>query len=100
MPEFGGQQIGRGYDNDKFLGPYGLFGQVEYRFQIWSVIEGALFCDLGQVQADYNDFTFNEVLFSGGGGLRLNFGDNTILSYDIGFGLDSWSIVFRYGHSF
>lgn len=100
MPEFGGQQIGRGYDNDRFLGAYGLFGQVEYRFPVWSVIEGALFCDFGQVQSGYADFTPDQILYSGGGGLRLNFSDNTILCYDIGFAPDSWSIVFRYGHSF
>ena len=49
MPWLGGNDSLRGFRNYRFRAPHALLLQAEYRWEIWSGLDGALFYDTGQV---------------------------------------------------
>ena len=49
MPTLGGNDSLRGYRDYRFRGPHALLLQAEYRFEIWSGLDAALFYDAGKV---------------------------------------------------
>ena len=49
MPTLGGNDSLRGFRDYRFRGPHALLLQGEYRFEIWSGLDGALFYDAGKV---------------------------------------------------
>jgi imidazolonepropionase-like amidohydrolase len=105
MPSFGGMAVGRGFQRGRFIGMIGAFGQLEYRFPIWSIIGGDLFLDSGQVCADYRQLSLDAFHFSGGAGLRFAFSERSILSVDVGFNGEPISgeglaVIVRSGHAF
>jgi imidazolonepropionase-like amidohydrolase len=104
-PEFGGLALGRGYQPDRFIGNIGAYGQLEYRFPIWSMIGGDLFVDAGQVRDEYQQFTPDGFHLCGGAGLRFAFSEQSILSVDVGFdgepiSPEGFTIIVRTGHAF
>ncbi len=105
MPSFGGLSIGRGFQPDRFIGNFGFFGQLEYRFPVWSIIGGDLFLDAGQVCGDYGQLRFDAFHLSGGAGLRFAFSERSIISLDVGFdgeplSPEGFTVIIRSGHAF
>ena len=49
MHTLGGNDSLRGFRDYRFRGPHGILLQGEYRFEIWSGLDGALFYDTGKV---------------------------------------------------
>ena len=49
MPTLGGNDTLRGFREYRFRGPHAILAQAEYRFEIWSGLDGALFYDAGKV---------------------------------------------------
>ena len=49
MPTLGGNDSLRGFRNYRFRGPHALLLQAEYRWEIWSGLDAALFYDAGKV---------------------------------------------------
>ena len=49
MPSLGGNDTLRGFRDYRFRGPHALLLQAEYRFEIWSGLDAALFYDAGKV---------------------------------------------------
>ena len=49
MPTLGGNDTLRGFRNYRFRGPHALLLQAEYRWELWSGLDGALFYDAGKV---------------------------------------------------
>ncbi len=102
LPDFGGSLLGRGYYVSRFIDKTGVYGQAEYRFPIWSIISGAVFYDIGQVQNKPADFRISNFHHSAGFGPRFNFGsnENSILGMDFGFSNEGMILFFHAGHSF
>jgi enamidase len=105
MPSFGGAAVGRGFQPDRFVGTIGVFGQIEYRLPIWSIISGDLFADAGQVSSDYRQLRMDSFRLSGGAGLRFAFSERSILALDVGFNdeplsPEGFAIIVRSGHAF
>ena len=48
MPTLGGNDTLRGFRMYRFRGPHALLLQAEYRWEIWSGLDGALFYDAGK----------------------------------------------------
>ncbi len=104
-PDFGGFSLGRGFQPDRFIGKLGAYGQLEYRFPIWSLIGGDLFLDAGQVRDDYQRFTLAGFHLCGGAGLRFTFSERSILCVDAGFNgeplsSEGFTIIVRTSHAF
>ena len=49
MPTLGGNDTLRGFREYRFRGPHAILAQAEYRWEIWSGLDGALFYDAGKV---------------------------------------------------
>jgi len=86
MPTLGGKDTLRGYREYRFRGPHALLFQGEYRFEIWSGLDGALFTDAGKVGLQRSDLNLKDLESNYGIGFRFNTDTGTILRVDAAFG--------------
>jgi hemolysin activation/secretion protein len=86
MPTLGGKDTLRGFRQYRFRGPHAILAQGEYRYEIWSGLEGALFYDAGKVANLRSDLNFKDLETDYGFGFRFNTDDAIVLRVDAGFG--------------
>ena len=86
MPSLGGHDSLRGFRDYRFRGPHAILTQTEYRFEIWSGLDAALFYDAGKVALRRADLNFKDLEDEYGFGFRFNTDNGTILRIDAGFG--------------
>jgi len=86
MPTLGGNDTLRGFRQYRFRGPHSLLLQGEYRFEIWSGLDGALFYDTGKVADRRSDLDFRNLEHDYGIGFRFNTDNGVVLRIDAGFG--------------
>jgi outer membrane protein assembly factor BamA len=86
MPTLGGNDTLRGFREYRFRGPHAILAQAEYRFEIWSGFDGALFYDAGKVANTRSDLDFKDLENDYGIGFRFNTDQGIILRVDAGFG--------------
>ena len=86
MPSLGGHDSLRGFRDYRFRGPHALLTQTEYRWEIWSGLDAALFYDAGKVAMRRDDLDFKRLEDAYGFGFRFNTDNGTILRIDAGFG--------------
>jgi len=86
MPSLGGNDSLRGFREYRFRGPHALLLQGEYRFEIWSGLDAALFYDAGKVEMRRQDLDFNGLESDYGFGFRFNTDNGVILRVDSAFG--------------
>jgi hypothetical protein len=86
MPHLGGHDSLRGFRDYRFRGPHALLTQTEYRFEVWSGFDAALFYDAGKVTLQRADLNFKDLEHDYGFGFRFNTDNGTILRIDAGFG--------------
>ena len=61
MPTLGGNDTLRGFREYRFRGPHAILAQAEYRWEIWSGFDGALFYDAGKVADRRGDLNFKDL---------------------------------------
>ena len=86
MPTLGGNDSLRGFREYRFRGPHALLLQGEYRFEIWSALDGAFFYDAGKVADRRSDLDFNHLEHDYGFGFRFNTDNAVVMRVDAGFG--------------
>jgi outer membrane protein assembly factor BamA len=86
MPTLGGHDSLRGFRDYRFRGPHAILTNAEYRFEIWSGLDAALFYDAGKVALRRADLDFKDLNKAYGFGFRFNTDNGTILRIDAGFG--------------
>jgi outer membrane protein assembly factor BamA len=86
MPSLGGHDSLRGYRDYRFRGPHGLLAQAEYRYEIWSGFDAALFYDAGKVAEFRRNLDFTRLEHDYGIGFRFNTDNGVVLRVDAGFG--------------
>ena len=86
MRYLGGNNTLRGFREYRFRGPHALLLQVEYRYEIWSGLEGALFYDTGKVALRRSDLDFSNLEKDYGFGFRFNTDNGVVARFDAGFG--------------
>jgi hypothetical protein len=86
MPSLGGHDSLRGFRDYRFRGPHAILTQTEYRFEVWSGLDAALFYDAGKVAERRRDLNFSRLEDAYGFGFRFNTDNGTILRIDAGFG--------------
>lgn len=86
LPAIGGNDTLRGFRANRFRGPHALVLQGEYRFEIWSALEGALFVDAGKVALRRSDLDLRELEHDYGFGLRFNTNEGVVVRVDAAFG--------------
>lgn len=86
MPYLGGRDTLRGFREYRFRGPHTLLLQAEYRYEIWSGLDGALFYDAGKVGRQRSDLTLKHLERDYGFGFRFNTDNGVVVRLDAGFG--------------
>ena len=86
MPWLGGNDTLRGFRNYRFRGPHALLLQAEYRWEIWSGLDGAFFYDAGKVALRRADLNLKDLEHDYGIGFRFNTSNGVILRVDASFG--------------
>lgn len=86
MPTLGGNDTLRGFRNYRFRARNALLLQGEYRWEIWSGLEGALFYDAGRVADRRGDLTRKGLERNYGFGFRFNTDKGVVLRIDAAFG--------------
>jgi Omp85 superfamily domain len=86
MPTLGGNDTLRGFREYRFRGPHAILGQAEYRWEIWSGLDAALFYDAGKVANRRADLNFKDLERDYGFGFRFNTDEGIVFRVDAGFG--------------
>jgi len=86
MPTLGGNDTLRGFREYRFRGPHAILAQGEYRWEIWSGLDGALFYDAGKVANRRADLDFTRLERDYGFGFRFNTDEAIMFRVDAGFG--------------
>jgi outer membrane protein assembly factor BamA len=86
MPTLGGNDTLRGFRDYRFRGPHAILAQAEYRFEIWSGLDAALFYDAGKVALRRADLNFSDLEDDYGFGFRFNTNSGIVLRVDAAFG--------------
>ncbi len=71
MGSLGGNSFMRGLLQNRFLDHFSTAMQVEYRFPLFWRIAGVLFAAAGEVQGNIADYSFRDIEYCGGTGLRV-----------------------------
>ncbi len=94
MPWLGGQDTLRGHLDYRFRGAHAMLAQAEYRWEIWSGLDAALFYDTGKVADRRADLNFRDLNNVYGFGFRFNTDNGVIARVDVGFGSGEGTRVF------
>jgi len=86
MPTLGGNDTLRGFREYRFRGPHAILVQGEYRWEIWSGLDAALFYDAGKVADRRTDLDFTNLQSDYGFGFRFNTNSGVIFRVDAAFG--------------
>jgi outer membrane protein assembly factor BamA len=86
LPSLGGNDTLRGFRANRFRGRHSMLMQAEYRWEIWSGLEAALFYDTGKVVQQRSNLDFNGLESDYGFGFRLNTDNGIIARVDAAFG--------------
>jgi outer membrane translocation and assembly module TamA len=86
LPTLGGNDSLRGFRNYRFRGPHAMLLQAEYRWEVWSGLDAALFYDAGKVALRRADLNFSDLERDYGFGFRFNTAAGVIMRVDAAFG--------------
>jgi outer membrane protein assembly factor BamA len=86
LPSLGGNDTLRGFRAHRFRGPHAILLQGEYRFEIWSGLDAALFADAGKVALRRADLTLRDLERDFGFGFRFNTDNGVVVRVDAAFG--------------
>jgi hypothetical protein len=86
MPTLGGNDTLRGFREYRFRGPHAILAQAEYRFEVWSGLDVALFYDAGKVAMSRSDLDFEDLQSDYGFGFRFNTNEAIVFRVDAAFG--------------
>lgn len=86
MPTLGGNETLRGFREYRFRAPHAILAQAEYRWEIWSGFDGALFYDTGKVADRRSDLNFKDLESDYGIGFRFNTNNGVMFRVDAAFG--------------
>jgi hypothetical protein len=97
----GGPDDLRGFRRFRFRDQHALLLQAEYRWEIFTAVDGALFYDAGRVASRIEDLTLRDLETDYGIGFRFGTRNGVFLRVEGAFGSrDGRHFVFRFGHVF
>jgi outer membrane protein assembly factor BamA len=96
----GGAGTLRGFREFRFRDRNVILLQAEYRFEIFTALDGALFYDAGQVAPHSEDFTWKRLETDWGFGLRFGSNAGVFIRVDLGFGREGPRPFLRFNHVF
>jgi outer membrane protein assembly factor BamA len=100
QPTLGGQDDLRGYRPFRFRDNNLLLMNAEYRWEVFSGMDMALFADAGKVAARKADLDLHHLESSFGFGFRFNARNHVFLRLDIGFSHEGFQVVVKFNNLF
>jgi outer membrane protein assembly factor BamA len=100
LPTLGGAEDLRGFREFRFRDKHSLVFNLEYRWEVFSGLDMAVFGDAGNVYGDINDIKLDKLKTSYGVGFRFNTSKSVFLRFDIGFGHEGPRRFLKFGHVF
>lgn len=100
QPSLGGAEDLRGYRPFRFHGDNLMLMSAEYRWEVFSGLDMALFGDAGQVFQNKSDFAWRELESDAGFGFRFNARNKTFLRLDVGFSHEGFQIWLKFNNVF
>lgn len=100
QPILGGSDDLRGYRFFRFSDRNMMVMNAEYRWEIFSGLDGALFVDAGKVFPRRGMLNFSELKTSGGVGLRFNARNATFIRLDAGFSSEGFQLWIKFNDVF
>ena len=100
QPVVGGSDDLRGYRNFRYSDRNSLVFNGEYRWQIFTGLDGALFGDAGKVFARRGELNFRDLKSDVGFGLRFNARNATFLRMDVGFSHEGFQVWVKFNDAF
>jgi hemolysin activation/secretion protein len=96
QPSLGGADDLRGYRAYRFRGDNLLAMNAEYRWEVFSGMDMAIFGDAGQVFNHKSDLALSAMETDIGFGLRFNERDRTFLRVDVGFSHEGFQVWVKF----
>lgn len=100
QPTLGGQDDLRGYRPFRFRDNNLLLMNAEYRWEVFSGMDMALFVDAGKVAARRSDLDLSHLETSAGFGFRFNARNNVFLRLDVGFSHEGFQVAVKFNNLF
>jgi len=100
QPSLGGAEDLRGYRPYRFRGDNLFVASAEYRWEVFSGLDMALFGDAGQVFNRRSDLRIGNMQSDLGFGLRFNQRDKTFLRLDVGFRHEGFQVWVKFNNVF
>jgi hypothetical protein len=101
LPQLGGSGTMRGFREQRFRDVDAVLFMLEYRWELWRILDAALFADEGQVFDNLeDDFKFSRLRTSFGGGFRFKSPAGVFLRYDIGHSQEGTRHFIKFNQSF
>jgi hypothetical protein len=99
-PILGGSDDLRGYRFFRFSDRNSFVMNAEYRWEIFSGLDGAVFADAGKVFPRRNMLNFKDLESTVGFGLRFNARNATFIRVDVGFSHEGFQVWFKFNDVF
>jgi outer membrane protein assembly factor BamA len=99
-PTIGGSDDLRGYRFFRFNDNNAVIYNAEYRWEIFSGLDGAAFFDAGKVMTRRASLAFSDLETSAGFGLRFNARNATFVRIDVGFSHEGFQVWFKFNDAF
>jgi len=100
QPDLGGSENLRGFRPFRFRDNNLLVMNAEYRWEVFSGLDMALFADAGKVFARRSQLNLHGLESSTGFGFRFNARNRTFLRLDVGFSHEGFQIWFKFNDLF
>ncbi len=97
----GGPDDLRGFRRNRFRDRHALFLQAEYRWEIFTAVDGAIFYDAGKVASRIEDLNLRHLEHDYGFGFRFGTRNSVFLRVDTAFGSSAGThFILRFGNVF
>lgn len=97
----GGPDDLRGFHRFRFRDQHALLFQAEYRWEIFTAVDGAIFYDAGKVASRIEDLNLKDLESDYGIGFRFGTANGVFLRIEGAFGSSGGKhFIFRFGHVF
>ena len=100
QPILGGSDDLRGYRYFRFNDRNAVVYNAEYQWEIFSGLDGGVFCDAGKVMPRRGLLAFSNLETDAGFGLRFNANNTTFLRIDVGFSQEGVQVWLKFNDLF
>ena len=100
METIGGANSVRGFKEYRFRDLRNLYLNAEYRWEVWTYLDLAIFYDAGKVFSDASETNFSNMHTGYGFGVRAHGPGGTILRVDVARSTEGYKLHIGAGPSF